>query len=74
MVSVRHRLLFKTRGVLVTLPAQFHRDATKKPKGLEWEYQATSLDAAMTIVFHIERLWRGASEFLRWAACAYGPE
>jgi len=28
--------------------------------------QITSLDAAMTILFHIECQRRGASEFLRW--------
>ena len=27
----------------------------------------TSLDAAMSLLFHIGRQWRGASEFLRWA-------
>lgn len=27
----------------------------------------TSLDAAITLMFHTERHWRGASEFLRWA-------
>jgi len=29
--------------------------------------QITSLDAAMTFLFHIGRHWRGASEFLRYA-------
>src|SRR5258708_76536 len=30
--------------------------------------EITSLDAAMTLVLHIEHSWRGASEFLPWAA------
>ncbi len=32
--------------------------------------EITSLDAAMTIQFHIASQWRGASEFLRQAAHA----
>jgi hypothetical protein len=27
----------------------------------------TTEDAAMTLLFHFERQWRGASEFGRWA-------
>jgi hypothetical protein len=27
----------------------------------------TTLDTAMTILFHTGRHWRGASEFARWA-------
>jgi hypothetical protein len=27
--------------------------------------KVTTLDAAMTILFHAERQWRGASEFFR---------
>jgi hypothetical protein len=30
--------------------------------------QITSLDAAMTILLHIEDHWRGASEFACWGA------
>ena len=30
--------------------------------------QITALDAAMALLFHVGRQWRGASEFHRWAA------
>ncbi len=29
--------------------------------------EVTSLDAAMTLLFHIVARWRGASELIRWA-------
>jgi len=31
-----------------------------------WPNQITPLDAAMTLMFHIEACRRGASEFIRW--------
>jgi len=42
MVSFGHRLLFSTRGVLVTLPARFRPMLTKKPKGLKWKYHLSA--------------------------------
>jgi hypothetical protein len=49
MVSFRHRLLFNTAGSVAALPARFRPDATKKPKGLEWEYQVASANAGTAV-------------------------
>src|SRR5215468_5445085 len=40
-----HPLIVIPRGVLVNTPRPICSDATKKPKGLEWEYHVTAADA-----------------------------